>query len=292
MNEKLGIVTINFNTEDLLERLIQSLLAQTFDNWVMVIVNNSESDTTIKKVIGKYDKDRIRLLSINKNIGYSRGNNAGFEYLYDNVLINDDERVLFTNEDIVIDNSRFLEESLRRFKETGSSFWGPKVINTDGSLMMPHLKKSNYLKCLLHLGNNGTMDRILGIGKNVKKINHPFEVFLINGAFFICNAADFIKVDKLDENTFIYYEEELLYRKVADNGLKVIYDPTLSVLHEHSASVKKSFSVLNKKRFVYDGELYFLKKILKVNKMLEYMFRFERNLEFALFKVLYRIKRK
>ena len=157
--------------------------------------------------------------------------------------------------------------------------------------MLPHLKQSNYLKCLLHFGNNGVTDRIFNVNKKVKNANQALKVFLLNGAFFICKVNDFINIGKFDENTFIYYEEELLYRKVAEKKIKVIYDPTMSIFHEHSASLKKKFSILNKKKFVYESELYFLRKILKVNKFLEYLFKIERNIEIAVYKILGMIKK-
>jgi GT2 family glycosyltransferase len=292
MDKKIGVVTINFNTEDMLDRLIKCFNAQTYKKWIMVIVNNSDNDATIKEVIKNYDDEQIKLLSINKNVGYSRGNNAGFEYLLENRFISEKDIVLFTNEDIVIENNQLLEEAIKRVEVSGCGFWGPKIINTDGSMMLPHLKKSNFLKCLLHMGNNGIVDRIFGVNRKVKNINEPTNVFLLNGAFFICKAEDFIRVDKLDENTFIYYEEELLYRKVSDNKIKVIYDPTLYVLHEHSASVKKSFSIRKKKKFVYEGELYFLEKILKINKFLKFIFKLERNIEFAAYRVVEFLKNK
>jgi len=289
--KKLGIVTINFYTEDLLERLILSLLDQTYKNWVLVIVNNSPDDSMIKEIIYRYKQDNIFLLSINKNVGYSKGNNAGFNYLMENNYISIDDLVLFTNEDIVIKQDDFLDNAVGSIAGLNAGFWGPKIINTDGSFMLPHLKPSNYLKCLLHLGNNGLADKLFNINKTVKNINHALEVFLLNGAFFICRVSDFTDAGKFNENTFMYYEEELLFREVAKKKIKVIYDPTINIYHEHSASIKKSFSILRKKKFVYEGELYFLKNILKINKFLECIFKIERNLEFLGYKISGLIKR-
>ena len=152
--------------------------------------------------------------------------------------------------------------------------------------MLPHIKKAGYLKCLLHMGNNGKIDNFFGINKKLKRVDKPLEVFLLNGACFFCIVNDFIRVDMFDTNTFIYNEEELIFSRVQSEGIKVIYDPGIIVLHEHSASVKKSFSVLNKKNFVYDAELYFITKILNVNSFLKLVFRFERFVEFLLLRVL------
>jgi len=285
MIQKIGIITINYNTEDLLEKLIRCLIRQSYQNWVLIIVNNSPDNIAINKVIESYNDSRIILAGSNENLGYSKGNNLGFKYLMENKVINKDDIVLFTNEDIIIKDKNFLSKSINAINNLKCGFLGPKIINNDGSLMLPHVKKAGFLKCLLHMGNNGKVDKIFRINKSLKMLRRPRKVFLLNGACFFCRATDFIRAGMFDTNTFIYYEEELIYRKVYDAGIAVFYDPELSVYHEHSASVKKSFSIINKKIFVYDGELYFLTGILKVNKFLLSLFKFERAVELFLLKI-------
>jgi len=282
--QKIGIITINYHTEDLIGKLIDCLMKQSYRNWVFVIVNNSPDNIAMNKVIKSFNDDRIILAGNNKNLGYSKGNNLGFEYLMENKIINNDDIVLFTNEDIIIKDKDFLFKSIGFINNFKCGFMGPKIINNDGSLMLPHIKKAGFLKCLLHVGNNGVVDRIFRINSSLKKIAEPQRVFLLNGACFFCRAGDFVKAGMFDTNTFIYYVEELLYRKVSDACISVLYYPGISVYHEHSASVKKSFSIINKKKFVYDGELYFLTRILKVNKLLLLLFKFERFLELWLLK--------
>ena len=288
--QKIGIITINYNTEDLLEKLIGCLIRQSYQNWVLIIVNNSPDNIAINKVIKSFDDNRIKLTGNNKNLGYSRGNNLGFEYLMENKMIGKDDMVLFTNEDIIIKDEDFLIKSINAMGGLKCGFLGPKIINNDGSLMLPHIRKAGFLKCLLHMGNNGRVDKIFGINRSLKKLTRPRKMFLLNGACFFCKAGDFIKVGMFNINTFIYYEEEFLYRKVYDAGIVVFYDPRVLVYHEHSASVKKSFSIINKKKFVYDGELYFVTTILNVNKFLLLLFKFERAVELSLLKAIVSFK--
>ncbi len=288
--QKIAVVTINYNTEDLLEQLIGCLIRQSYRNWVMVIVNNSPDNNALSNVIKNFNDTRIILAGNNKNLGYSRANNLGFEFLMDNKLIDRDDIVLFTNEDIVIKDEDFFVKSIGAINDLKCGFLGPKIINNDGSMMFPHIRKAGFLKCLLHMGNNGKADKILGINRSLKKLVRPIKVFLLNGACFFCRAEDFISAGMFDTNTFIYYEEELIYRKVSNAGISVCYDPRIIVYHKHSASVKKSFSILNKKKFVYDGELYFLTSVLKINKFLLMIFKFERAVEIFLLKVILSLK--
>ncbi len=286
MGKRITIITINYNTEDLLKKLINCLLLQDYKKWELIIVNNSKDNIEIEKVIKKFGDKRIHLTGTNKNLGYSRGNNLGFKYALDKKLIDNDDVVLFTNEDIVIEDKKFLSKALHNLDFYKCGFLGPKIINNDGSYMFPHLKKTGYLKCLLHMGNNGKIDNFFGINRRLRKVSKPLEVFLLNGACFFCRVSDFIEINMFDTNTFIYYEEELIFRRVYNERIKVIYDPEIIVFHEHSASVKKSFSILNKKKLVYDSELYFIINILKTNSFLKLVFRFERSVEFLLLRIL------
>jgi len=282
MEKRIAIITINYNTENLLEKLISCLMVQDYRNWRLIIVNNSPDNFKIDEVIEKFNDGRIILTGVNKNLGYSKGNNLGFKYAYDKKVIKRNDLILFTNEDILIKDKKFLSKAISNIECLNCGFLGPRIINNDGTYMLPHLNKTGYLKCLLHIGNNGKVDKLFRINSKLKKIKEPLEVFLLNGACFFCNVSDFIRVGMFDTNTFIYYEEELLFRKASKEGIKTIYYPGMIVYHEHSASVRKSFSILNKKKFVLDAEIYFITKILKVNGFLEILFRGERFLEFLL----------
>lgn len=287
MSLKIGIITINYNTEYMIKKFINCLIGQEYNNWVLLIVNNSQSDVLIRKIINFFDEDRIFLLSINENIGYSKANNLGFKYLLEKNKIGSGDIILFSNEDIIIKDRFFLGRAIEIINNKKCSFLGPKIINNDGSLMLPHLTKTGFFKCLFHIGNNGLIDKVFKVNKNLEKITKPIKVFLVNGACFFCKVLDFYKVGMLDINTFIYYQEELLFRKVDSNKLGVIYDPGIVVYHNHSGSFKKSSNIIKKKRFVYEGELYLLTKILKVNKICLLLFKFERIIEFLLIKLRY-----
>ena len=58
-NRKIAIITINYNTESLIERFIDSIVSQTYKNWLIAIANNSDSDKILNRVIQKYSEIEI-----------------------------------------------------------------------------------------------------------------------------------------------------------------------------------------------------------------------------------------
>ncbi len=57
-----------FNCEKYIHQAIESVIAQTFQNWEMVIVNNASTDCTLD-IIHSYSDPRIRVINNEKNIG-------------------------------------------------------------------------------------------------------------------------------------------------------------------------------------------------------------------------------
>ena len=84
---KIAVLTINFNTEHLIERFINSIRVQSYDNWFLIIANNSVTDDILQKVKAKFPDLEIHILNINENIGYSKANNFSFTYLIKNFAL-------------------------------------------------------------------------------------------------------------------------------------------------------------------------------------------------------------
>lgn len=67
--DKIAVVTPVFNGQDSIEKSISSLLNQTFQKWVNIIVNDGSTDGT-KEVLDKYlDDPRFIIIHLEKNVG-------------------------------------------------------------------------------------------------------------------------------------------------------------------------------------------------------------------------------
>jgi len=77
-NIKISVILCTYNREQFLPRAIESILCQTYTNFELVIVNNGSCDNT-EMICQKYIEcdARIKLITIEKNIGASYGKNTG-----------------------------------------------------------------------------------------------------------------------------------------------------------------------------------------------------------------------
>ena len=60
----ISIILPTYNMADLLSEAIQSVVAQSYNNWELIIVDNNSTDHTTE-VIKKYEDIRIKTIKIN-----------------------------------------------------------------------------------------------------------------------------------------------------------------------------------------------------------------------------------
>ena len=68
MNNLVSIITPCYNSSQFIGECIDSVLSQTYDNWELLIVDDSSSDNSCE-MIRKYDDNRISLIELEKNGG-------------------------------------------------------------------------------------------------------------------------------------------------------------------------------------------------------------------------------
>jgi teichuronic acid biosynthesis glycosyltransferase TuaG len=80
MRELVSIITPSYKSEKLISQTIESVLAQTYENWEMIIVDDLSPDNS-NVVIEKYCKknSRIKLVKLKKNSGPAVARNRAIE---------------------------------------------------------------------------------------------------------------------------------------------------------------------------------------------------------------------
>lgn len=78
MTDKISVVMGNYNCSKYIEEAIDSVLAQTYENWELIIVDDCSTDDSVEKIL-KYKDDRIVLIRSNKNEGLAVSLNKSIE---------------------------------------------------------------------------------------------------------------------------------------------------------------------------------------------------------------------
>lgn len=95
----ISIISANYNKADFISEMIESVIAQTYNNWELIIVDDCSSDNSVK-IIQDYCKDdsRIKLLEnkVNKGGNYSR-NSGLYESNGQYIIFLDSDDILTSN---------------------------------------------------------------------------------------------------------------------------------------------------------------------------------------------------
>jgi glycosyltransferase involved in cell wall biosynthesis len=75
---RVSVIIPTYNRSAIMKRAIDSVLAQTFTDFEMIIVDDG-SDDDVKSVVDVYCDERIRYIRHEKNCGLSRARNTGIE---------------------------------------------------------------------------------------------------------------------------------------------------------------------------------------------------------------------
>ena len=101
-----SVVVPLFNTPlPYLHEMLDSVLAQTYSNWELLLVNASVSNTGMKDVLDSYDDTRIKILEVPKNLGIAGNTNVG-------VRAAAGDYVGFFDHDDVLDKNCLLEYAI------------------------------------------------------------------------------------------------------------------------------------------------------------------------------------
>lgn len=256
---KTGIIILNYNdyetTYDMLNRIKNF---KEID--IIVVVDNMSLDNSYER-LKKYENEKIKVISSKENRGYASGNNVGIKYLVDNYKV---DNIIISNPDIILkDNDiKILKDDLKNNKNI--DIISP-YIDERGKISRGW-KLPRYIDELLC-----NMNFFHKIGENNLKYKDDYykddltKVDVVSGCFFMIRKESFEKIGYFDENTFLYYEENIIGKKLKDNNMNTYVDKRVNIIHNLSISVNKSFNSIKKYKILKQSQKYYQKEYNKLN---------------------------
>ena len=256
---KTGIIILNYNdyetTYDMLNRIKNF---KEID--IIVVVDNMSLDNSYER-LKKIENEKIKVISSNENKGYASGNNVGIKYLVDNYKV---DNIIISNPDIILKDSdiKILKDDLKNNKNI--DIISP-YIDERGKISRGW-KLPRYIDELLC-----NMNFFHKIGENNLKYKDDYykddltKVDVVSGCFIMIRKESFEKIGYFDENTFLYYEENIIGKKLKDNNMNTYVDKRVNIIHNLSISVNKSFNSIKKYKILKQSQKYYQKEYNKLN---------------------------
>lgn len=227
----------------------------------IVVVDNCSNDGSFEILQG-YSSDRIHVIRTEGNGGYATGNNFGCRY----ALQTFSPEVLFlANPDTAFEDSviQHIQNLLTDQSEAKIGLAAPLVNQGYNAWHLPNYRgvlRSIFLY-LFHLEKKKLKQELL------TQTSPAYScVGVAEGSFFGIRSSVYKEVGGLDERTFLYYEENILAKKLAHAGYHVAILPGIRYDHYHSISIKKQYGTKAKAflRF-HPSMLLYLREYLHIN---------------------------
>lgn len=237
----LTIQIINYKTKQYLISCIKDLLKDLkhskIEYKINILDNGSGDNLSDLEKLYK-DNKHISFHYSRRNLRFATGHNllakkASGKYL---LLVNPDIKLIEKNTVV-----RLLEIIQ---KDKSTKVVGPKLLNSDKTPQAwDHGELKGFLPNLVNKFG-------LSYWKNQQSAT---AVAWVSGAFFLVEIKLFKSLGGFDENFFLYSEELDLCLRARTVGYKVVYNPSVRVVHHGSVTTSKP-------KYLPESQLYYIKK--------------------------------
>jgi GT2 family glycosyltransferase len=245
---KIGLVTVLYNGIEVLEDFFTSLSKQTYQNFILYVIDNSPDDSVLMKAkrLSKLYNLQSIFINNNNNLGCAKGNNQGIlQSIKDDckytLLLNNDIEFTINTISSLVDIATLNDEYLVV----------PKILYHNTNKIWMAGGNISKIRALSHHRGEGEEDT--GQYNLSEYINYAPTCFIL------INNEVFNKIGFMDEKYFVYSDDtDFIFRAVA-YGYKLLYCPQSVVGHKVSVSTggdDSLFSIYYSNR----NRVYFIKK--------------------------------
>lgn len=245
----IGIVTVLYNSEKVLDEYFESLSKQTYPDFILYIIDNKSPDDSLAKAYKlkeEYPQIRCCIIANSVNGGVAQGNNIGIK----KALKDGCGYVLLSNNDVVLaDNA--IELLIDGLLQNKLDMAVPKIFFYDDPLIWYAGGKFRLiLGSTVHTGY---------MKPDSLAWNHFKLVGYAPTCFMLITKEVFESVGVFDEKYFVYYDDtDWIYRCNKQNK-RLGYIPDSVLKHKESTStggMKSDFYI----KYNYRNQVYFCRK--------------------------------
>lgn len=252
--EVLHYITVN-QTQECVDSIRKYCKGYSYHIAIVDNASPNKSFSDLKNLYGK--SEDITLIESKNNLGFARGNNLGYKYLKKQFNC---DFIIMSNNDIELLDSSFIPKIINYYKEYKFAVLGPNIKNYEISsgkcnpmrcvpMSLREIKKSKLkLKMQYFLTKINVYEYIHKIKKNTvglqknKQLDIDYKKVHTNvqlhGCFLVFSRKFTDLREGLNPNTFLYFEENILYFEMLSQNLLTISVPDIEVFHKEKGATK------------------------------------------------------
>lgn len=222
--EKVSVIIINWNVSGSFSRCVTSVLDTKYPDLELILIDNN-SDIRPKVV----NDPHVTFIQNESNIGFPAAVNQGLK------LFNGDY-VLLLNPDTQIPKDFFVKAIDVINSDPKIGVMGPKFTDPDGTPQGSVYRETSIIRTIQEywFGQEGLTQKYIPSTEN----RTPVDVVM--GACMFMPRKVVEKVGLFTNKVFIFYEDFDYCRRIRKHGYKVIFNPNITIKHEHGQSTKQN----------------------------------------------------
>ena len=261
--KRTAVITINYNSGTETKKYIDQIKEYKIIDKI-IIVDNASTDNSLQ-ILEQLRNDKIVIIKSLENLGYAKANNLAIKALGDEF-----KYIIISNSDISIEENSI--KKCIKFLENNSevAIAAPRIfVNGKQDKMSTWKERTFFLDIINSLGFLQLLFYPLHIKSrytNKNFVQKTTEVQCVSGAFFVAKYEILKKVNFFDPNTFLFYEEDILCKKIRDLGYKICTVNTEKCIHYKSKIIDRTFNEFAKKDIFNESRKYYHNKYNKIKK--------------------------
>lgn len=227
----ISIVILNYKQKGFVLNCLKSINEADWSGLKYeVIVADNNSDDSLGEILA-WQNPEVKFIQNGANLGMGAGNNRGIKKAVG-------DYVVIMNPDTLAQRDTFkkLFDYMEANKEVGVV--GPMQLNPDQSIQDSCYRWHGLLTPLYRrtpLGNfafaKKDLDNYLMNDFDHQSIR---EVDWLLGSFLFCRKSALDEVGYFNDSYFMYFEDTDLCRRFWKKGYKVVYNPNVKIIHNHT----------------------------------------------------------
>ena len=222
--ELISIITVNYNQAKVTCELLESLSHITYQNIEIIVVDNASFEGTL---LIETQYPNVKLICSDKNLGFAGGNNLGLKEAQG-------KYILFINNDVEV-TPDFLEPLVLRLTHLDTTAAvSPKIKYFTPGTTIQYAGSYAVNSFTLRNSHIGTGEIDYG------QYNEPRLTSYAHGACMLVKKSVIDIIGSMEEQFFLYYEEQDWCERMNRNGYNIYYVPQSVVYHKESISTGKN----------------------------------------------------
>ena len=249
---KTGIIIVNYNDFTSTEKLINNIKDYRVIDKIVVVDNHSSDDSPQK--LKKLKLPKLKVVINEENKGYSYAINTGAKYLIDEYK---ECNIIISNADVIIEKEEDIETLIKLLHRKNVGIVAPTILER-GTKNRGWKNPTPKQEIILNIAYIHRFFRKKYLYYDDDYYQGDFSIVdVLSGCFFLIQSKTLQAVNYLDDHVFLYYEENILAKKLQVKKKINLISNKVTIIHNHSVTIDKSLKRIKKYKAQKKSQYYF-----------------------------------